>query len=84
MSLPAYVVQAIEGRARLCHPVFGTEKGVQTAVETLAADTSVLGVAAGHNSILLTLAPTAKLEVICKMLEQALPELTAPNVPSRI
>ena len=77
MSLPAYVVHAIEGRARLRHAVFGTEKGVQTAVETLAAHNSVKSLTAGHNSILLTLTPAAKLEVICKALEKALPELTA-------
>ena len=77
MPVPAYVVHAIEGRARLRHAVFGTEKGVQTVVETLAAHNSVLGVTAGRNSVLLTLAPTARLEEICKALEQVLPELAA-------
>ena len=77
MSLPAYVVHAVEGRARLCHVAFGTERGVQTAVETLAAHNCVTAVTAGCNSLLLTLTPTAKLEVICKALEKALPELTA-------
>ena len=83
MPLPAYVVHAIEGRARLHHAVFGTEKGMQTTVETLAAHNSVKSVTAGHNSILLTLTPSAKLEVICKALEKALPELAATGAAKK-
>ena len=75
MTVPAYVVHATEGCARFQHPAFGSESTVRTVVETLAHDKSVLGVRPGHQSILLTLAPSANLEAICQTLERALPEL---------
>lgn len=77
MPVPAYVVHAIEGRARLRHPVFGNEDALKKAVDTLAGIRSVQEVIMGHNSILLTLSRSAKLASICKALEAALPELAA-------
>lgn len=76
--MPSYLTHAMEGRARLRHPVLAATVALDKALAVLNGAEGVLEARPGSGSILLILAPDADLERICGTLEKALPELRQP------
>ena len=85
MILPHYVVHAIEGRARLRHPVLGTAEGRAAALELILARDEVRDIEQGRESLLLFLKPgtdVAVLIALCAALEAKIPALKKPAAAS--
>lgn len=74
----SYLVHAMEGRARLRHPILAGTAERETALTVLRGTEGVLEARPGSSSVLLLLAPDADLESICRKLENALPALRQP------
>ena len=80
--LPAYVVHAMKGRARLRHDVFLNETSLARAQRVLDAEPDVRETRHGHASLLLFLQPWANLKTLCDKLEEELPELKLTSLRS--
>ncbi|MCR5813411.1 MAG: hypothetical protein K6G15_02815 [Desulfovibrio sp.] len=83
MSLPSYVVSALEGRVRLRHAVFKTAEGQQKALEVLSKQKKVREVRQGAGSLLLFFDPTLSLASLLASLEKEIPELAAQAVKDK-
>ena len=75
--MQSYLVHAMEGRARLRHPLFADEQQRRKALTVLEKESTVLEVRPGRASLLLLLTSDANISALCSRLEQAMPELKA-------